>query len=78
MPPPDRRFNANRQKVAEIYDERFCRMWEFYLAASEAAFRYSAHEVFQIQFGKRKETASDTRDYMFEWERSHRDQSQTA
>ena len=73
-----RRFNANRQKVAEIYDERICRMWEFYLAASEAAFRYSAHEVFQIQFAKRKETASDTRDYMFEWERSHRDQSQTA
>ena len=53
-------------------------MWEFYLAASEAAFRYSAHEVFQIQFAKRKETASDTRDYMFEWERSHRGQSQTA
>ena len=71
-----RRFNANRQKVAEMFDERFCRMWEFYLAASEAAFRYSAHEVFQIQFAKRKDTVPDTRDYMFDWERSHRDHSQ--
>ena len=69
------RFNANRHKVAKIYDERFCRMWEFYLAASEAAFRFSAHEVFQIQFAKRKDTVPDTRDYMFEWERAHRDQS---
>ena len=51
-----RKFTANRDKVAELFDERFCRMWEFYLAASEAAFRYSAHEVFQIQFAKRKDT----------------------
>lgn len=34
------RFNANRRHVAEIYDDRFCRMWEFYLAGCEAAFRY--------------------------------------
>jgi hypothetical protein len=38
------------------------------LAASEAAFRYSAHEVFQIQFAKRMDTVPDTRDCMFEWE----------
>ncbi len=34
------RFAANRDKAKAIYDERFCRMWEFYLAASEAAFRW--------------------------------------
>lgn len=67
-----RKFTANRDKVAELFDERFCRMWEFYLAASEAAFRYSAHEVFQIQFAKRKDTVPDTRDYVVDWERSHR------
>ena len=43
-----RRFNANRKRIAEIYDERFCRMWEFYLAASEATFRHSGHVNFQI------------------------------
>ena len=34
------RFLANRDRVAALYDERFCRMWEFYLAGSEVAFRY--------------------------------------
>lgn len=37
-----RRFNANRGRVAAIYDERFCRMWEFYLALCEAGFRHCA------------------------------------
>ena len=43
------RLWARRAEVAEIYDERFCRMWEFYLAASEAVFRQGGHMVFQIQ-----------------------------
>ena len=38
-----RRFLANREEVLELYDERFIRMWEFYLAGSESAFRYDAH-----------------------------------
>ena len=33
------RFMANRARIAELYDERFCRMWEFYLVGSELAFR---------------------------------------
>lgn len=73
-----RRFNANRAKIAEVFDEQFCRMWEFYLAASESAFRFSAHEVFQIQFAKRKDTVPDVRDYIFDWERAHRSRSQAA
>ncbi|GBE42684.1 cyclopropane-fatty-acyl-phospholipid synthase [bacterium BMS3Bbin10] len=64
-----RRFQANRDKVADLLDERFCRMWEFYLAASEAAFRYGDHFVFQVQLAKRRDAVPLTRDYITEWER---------
>mgnify|MGYP002083798161 CR=1 FL=1 len=59
-----RRFEANRAKIAEMYDERFCRMWCFYLAASEAAFRYGGHEVFQIQLARRQDAVPRTRRYL--------------
>ena len=65
-----RNFNANRTRIAEIYDQRFCRMWEFYLASSEAAFRYGGLMVFQIQMAKRHEAVPLTRDYITDWERS--------
>jgi len=58
------RFAANRDKAKAIYDERFCRMWEFYLAASEAAFRFSGLMVFQIQLAKSLEAVPLTRDYI--------------
>lgn len=58
------RFVANRTKVLELYDERFCRMWEFYLAASEMSFRYLGNVVFQIQLAKHHETVPVTRDYL--------------
>ncbi len=64
-----RRFKVNRVKIAELYDERFCRMWEFYLAASEAAFRWGGQIVFQLQMAKRVDTVPLTRDYMIDWER---------
>ena len=63
------RFMANRDRVAAIYDERFCRMWEFYLAACEAGFRHSGLVVYQIQVSKRIDTVPLTRDYIFEYER---------
>ncbi len=66
-----RRFEENRAKVAEIFDERFCRMWEFYLALSEAAFRRGDHFVFQIQLAKRRDAVPLARDYIAEWERAH-------
>ena len=47
------RFQAHRAEFAERFDERFCRMWEFYLAASEGAFRWQDLMVFQIQIAKR-------------------------
>ena len=65
------RFNANRARVAEIYDERFCRMWEFYLAGCEANFRFGGIAVFQIQLSKRLNSVPLTRDYIAEWERAH-------
>jgi len=61
-----RRFMANRAKAAERYDERFCRMWEFYLTGSEVAFRFQRHMVTQIQLAKRVDTLPLTRDYMME------------
>lgn len=67
------RFNANRRRVAEIYDERFCRMWEFYLAGCEAAFRHGGLLNFQIQLSKRVDAVPLTRDYIVDWERSHSD-----
>lgn len=58
------RFSTNRARAAEIYDERFCRMWEFYLVASEMSFRYSGMNNFQIQFGKDLNVLPLTRDYI--------------
>ncbi len=59
-----RRFADNRDKAKAIYDERFCRMWEFYLAASECAFRFGGMNNFQIQFGKDQSVMPLTRDYI--------------
>jgi cyclopropane-fatty-acyl-phospholipid synthase len=64
-----RRFLANWDKAAAIRDETFCRMWEFYLAASETAFRYQNLVVFQVQLSKRIKALPITRDYMFKRER---------
>ena len=63
------RFLANRERVRALYDERFCRMWEFYLAGSEVAFRHQGHINFQMQLAKRVDSVPLTRDYMFERER---------
>jgi cyclopropane-fatty-acyl-phospholipid synthase len=65
------RFEQNRGRIRELYDERFCRMWEMYLVGAELAFRRDGHLVFQMQLAKAVETVPLTRDYMTEWERSH-------
>jgi cyclopropane-fatty-acyl-phospholipid synthase len=62
------RFNAHREEIARIYDERFCRMWEFYLVGSEATFRLGQSVVFQIQLTKRVDSVPITRDYIGEAE----------
>ena len=66
-----RRFLANRAKAARLYDERFCRMWEYYLTACELAFRRLDHMVFQMQLAKRRDAVPLTRDYITDWERRH-------
>jgi cyclopropane-fatty-acyl-phospholipid synthase len=58
------RFLAHRDEVARLYDGRFVRMWEFYLACSEAAFRRQNMMVLQIQLAKRLGTVPITRDYI--------------
>jgi cyclopropane-fatty-acyl-phospholipid synthase len=58
------RFLAHREQAERLYDERFVRMWEFYLASSEMAFRESDMVVFQIQMAKRKGVVPQTRDYI--------------
>jgi cyclopropane-fatty-acyl-phospholipid synthase len=58
------RFLAHRDEVVRLYDQRFVRMWEFYLACSEMAFREGDMVVFQIQIAKRKGVAPQTRDYV--------------
>ncbi len=64
-----RRFAANRDAIMGLYDERFCRMFEFYLAASELAFRRAGQMVFQIQLTRDQQAVPLSRDYMFEAER---------
>lgn len=59
-----KRFIANRARAARLHDERFCRMWEFYLAGSEMAFRNQGQMVFQIQLAKRVDALPLVRDYM--------------
>jgi len=58
------RFLAHRDEVMRLYDQRFVRMWEFYLACSEMAFRGSDMVVFQIQLAKHKGVTPATRDYI--------------
>ena len=64
------RFLANRERAKAIYDERFCRMWEFYLSGSEAAFRWQDMMVFQIQLTHRNDTLPLTRGYMEKGEKA--------
>ena len=64
------RFRGNWDKVANLYDENFCRMWEFYLAGSEVSFRFLGLTVFQIQMTKRAGVVPMTRDYIGEWEKA--------
>ncbi len=65
------RFAANRDAIRALYDERFCRMWDFYLTGCELGFRHGGQMVFQMQLARRQEAVPLTRDYMTEWERAH-------
>ena len=64
------RFLARRDEAKAIMDERFCRMWEFYLAISEASFRLGITVIFQIQLVKKVDALPLTRDYIGETEKN--------
>ncbi len=66
-----RRFKAAWDRMAALYDERFCRMWEFYLAGSEMAFRHGGHVVAQAQMSPAVDAVPLTRDYITAFEAAH-------
>jgi len=61
-----KRFQANRVRAAALHDERFCRMWEFYLTCAEMVFRHGSGMVFQMQLTRRRDAVPGTRDYIYE------------
>jgi cyclopropane-fatty-acyl-phospholipid synthase len=58
------RFMARRDEAKALYDERFCRIWEFYLASSESAFRWQNLVIFQFQLAHDQQAVPLTRDYI--------------
>ena len=62
-------FRGAWHAAAERFGERFCRMWELYLAVAETAFRYQNLMVFQLQLAKDQQALPLTRDYIGETER---------
>ncbi len=64
------RFTANRDKAKALYDERFCRMWEFYLASMELIFLNGSNMVFQLLLSKKRDAVPVWRDYMIDDERA--------
>ena len=72
------RFEEHRERIRALYDERFCRMWETYLIGAELAFRRQNHLIFQMQLARTVGAVPLTRDYMFDWEREHREPDERA
>ncbi|MFA5963649.1 MAG: cyclopropane-fatty-acyl-phospholipid synthase family protein [Sphingomonas sp.] len=64
------RVNRNRAAIVALYDERFVRMWQFYLAASISAFRHDGHCVHQLQLTRKRDAVPIVRDYMLAGERA--------
>ncbi len=56
---------ANIDKARALYDDRFCRMWRYYLIASELTFRLNGQVVFQFQLAHRQQAVPLTRDYLY-------------
>ena len=60
------RFLNKKTQVLEMFDERFLRMWEFYLASCEMAFKWGDQVVFQLQLSKKLSSTPNTRDYIYQ------------
>jgi cyclopropane-fatty-acyl-phospholipid synthase len=70
-----RRFQGNRDMVRSLYDERFCRMWEFYLQLCEVAYRRLNWMVFQAQIAKCQTSVPLTRSYLACWDAAGREEA---
>ena len=57
-----------------MYDERFCRMWEFYLVSAEMMFRTGSQLVFHMQLARKRDAAPIVRDYITDLQRHYRSQ----
>jgi cyclopropane-fatty-acyl-phospholipid synthase len=68
-----RRFEANRARIGAMYDERFCRMWEFYLLSAEMMFLTGSQLVFQMQLARKRDAVPIVRDYVTDAQRRYRD-----
>ena len=60
------RFLSKKSQVLEMFDEKFFRMWEFYLASCEMAFKWGDQVVFQFQLSKKLGSVPNTRDYIYQ------------
>jgi cyclopropane-fatty-acyl-phospholipid synthase len=69
------RFRAHWSRAAEMFSEDFCRMWEFYLAGCEVAFRYQNLMVFQVQVAKKVDALPITPEYI--WDSFHTQNTQS-
>ncbi|MGF9756374.1 cyclopropane-fatty-acyl-phospholipid synthase family protein [Microvirga sp. 0TCS3.31] len=67
-----RRFEANREKIAAMYDERFCRMFEFYLISAETMFTTGSQLVFHMQLARKRDAAPMVRDYVTDVQREYK------
>ena len=65
------RFEKNRDKVIEMYDERFARMWEFYLISAEMMFRTGSQLVFHMQLSRSRDAAPIVRDYITDRQKAY-------
>ena len=59
-------FLLNKEKVITLFDERFFRMWEFYLTSCEIAFKWGDQVVYQFQLTKNYTSVPNTRDYIYQ------------
>ena len=67
------RFEANRDKIEAMYDEKFARMWEFYLISAEMMFRTGSQLVFHMQLARKRDAVPIIRDYVTDVQRAYKE-----
>ncbi len=60
------RFIGKKEEVLAMFDEKFFRMWEFYLASCEMTFKWGDQVVFQLQLSKKFDSVPNRRDYIYQ------------